>query len=414
MAFRDRRTPVPLARLPYSTTKYLDYLFGGSTFRGGLFAGYAQDPSRVGRSFMKFTVPQLSGSDLCWAGSVNACYLKSFGDGTTTVGAEAVDWAWTAATLRWTTSPGMNPNMAWYRQNCTQTSGVGAEGWKQWDLSCEIAAAATGGVLRPEVPRQPVRHLLGARRAIRFCGVRPYAPPRYFLSGWISQSGKHRRTSAKPAGDISVVSTCNSRLHDGEQPAPLRPGLPRPVRAGGRRRRLPPTVEGEHAQGEALRGDGERGVRQQTAGPGGAVHRSQTGDLLLAVDESRGVLRDEHERVAPTPLYGRRKVAGRQGGDGGPGGGEEIVARRTQTGAEGSGEGEGEVGGVGHGAQDPGEGAGAAGVAQVHALGFGVGPVSSRRQAGVLHRILRERGGEDSGAATGNAGPLPPPRRSQL
>ena len=69
---QDNQTADSRYDLRYSTYVYKDFKFGSKIYRGGLFAGFANDPSRVGRSFLKFNLPAWqTGQDLWICGSVN-------------------------------------------------------------------------------------------------------------------------------------------------------------------------------------------------------------------------------------------------------------------------------------------------------------------------------------------------------
>jgi hypothetical protein len=98
--------------LRYGNPVYQDYRFGSRTYRGGLFAGYAADPSRVGRSYLKFELPAVASGDAMWPGTVHAYFTRAAADGTTLVGCQPVSAAWSAASLKWSTAPTLTPGDA--------------------------------------------------------------------------------------------------------------------------------------------------------------------------------------------------------------------------------------------------------------------------------------------------------------
>ena len=91
---------------------FLDYKFKNKTYRGGLFAGFAYDPSRVGRSYFKFNLQDLPEGQRLWsAGGLSAYYTRSFVSGSTEVGVYPVtDDSWSPQTLNWSTAPAYNTN----------------------------------------------------------------------------------------------------------------------------------------------------------------------------------------------------------------------------------------------------------------------------------------------------------------
>jgi len=125
----DSRTTDNNSAATLSNPVYRDYRFHGSTYRGGLFAGYSGDPSRVGRSFLKFQLPAPQAGENVWTGSVQAWWTRSFGNGSVEVGCQPVASAWNAATLQWTTAPGLNPASPSSRQTLAYP---GTSGWFHW------------------------------------------------------------------------------------------------------------------------------------------------------------------------------------------------------------------------------------------------------------------------------------------
>ncbi len=132
--------------LRYGNPTFLDFAFGNRTYRGGLFAGYAQDPSRVGRSYLKFpfTTP-LPANEHLWAGSVSAYHTQSAASGTLTVGAQEVSTTWTQAGLKWTTAPSLLPGSPSAVTTVSWDSANPQPAWKNWHFGFEIAGYAEGG-----------------------------------------------------------------------------------------------------------------------------------------------------------------------------------------------------------------------------------------------------------------------------
>jgi len=102
----DNQTVDGRLDLRYGNPTLLDFKFGSRTYRGGLFTGYAADPSKVGRSFLRFELPELPSGASFWAGSVNAYHTVSWTDGTTEIGCQEVaDVTWDEDTLKWSIAP---------------------------------------------------------------------------------------------------------------------------------------------------------------------------------------------------------------------------------------------------------------------------------------------------------------------
>lgn len=130
--------------------RLLDYQFGTNTYRGGLFAGYASDPSKIGRSFVKFQLTQPPAGERLWAGSVNAYYTRSFADNvSTTVGSHFVaDDSWDATTLNWSAAevaaPNLDPANPAYTETVSYDSGQpeGQKGdrWCSWPMFADICS----------------------------------------------------------------------------------------------------------------------------------------------------------------------------------------------------------------------------------------------------------------------------------
>lgn len=127
--------------LRYSTAHYQDFQFGNNTYRGGLFVGYANDPSRVGRSFLKFELPSADGF---WAGSVNGYYTQSVANGSTTVGCQLVNDDWSGTSMVWSTTPSITPTSAPLTQTVSYNSSNPVSGWCTWALNDDICSKFVG------------------------------------------------------------------------------------------------------------------------------------------------------------------------------------------------------------------------------------------------------------------------------
>jgi hypothetical protein len=134
---------------------YANFQFQNRVYRGGLFVGYANDPSRVGRSFLKFALDQVppSGKRL-WASSLNAFYTRSFlKDVTTSVACEYIpNNLWQADNLMWQsdnpnwTAPTLHPNLAKSFVNVIQANdNPTPQHWCVWhDMNYHIVSELYG------------------------------------------------------------------------------------------------------------------------------------------------------------------------------------------------------------------------------------------------------------------------------
>jgi len=123
--------------LRYGNPTFQDFLFGSRTYRGGLYAGYSADPSRVGRSLIKFPLPSMAVGQNMWVANVHAYYTRSFANGSTTVGCQVVTDPWTAATLKWSNQPVLAPGAATKTETVTYT-GTASERWCHWTITDKI------------------------------------------------------------------------------------------------------------------------------------------------------------------------------------------------------------------------------------------------------------------------------------
>jgi len=133
--------------LRYGNPTLLDFKFGSRIYKGGLYAGFASDPSRVGRSFLKFELPSLPTGASYWAGSVNAYHTVSAAGGNTEIGCQEVaDASWTAAPLKWSLAPTLAPGDAVERYTVVYDPDTPANSttWAHWSLNSEIEGAFAG------------------------------------------------------------------------------------------------------------------------------------------------------------------------------------------------------------------------------------------------------------------------------
>lgn len=145
----------------YVEDKLVDFQFGSRVYRGGLFVGNAGDPSKVGRSFLKFDLTslpsQMGTNDRLWTGNLEAYYTRSFADEMSTdVGYQFVATdSWDGQSVAWSSAPVLDPTKAAEYVSATGTSPA----WYHWDsafpdfiqqlygdqtLSCALASMHEG------------------------------------------------------------------------------------------------------------------------------------------------------------------------------------------------------------------------------------------------------------------------------
>ena len=133
----------------YSTNTFLNHQFGSTVYRGGLFAGFNNDPARVGRSLIKFAMPAVPSGQSPWpVGSVLAYALRAYTPGTTTtVSCQRVSDGWTGPTATWSLAPAMTSASNGQAVVDNGTSPINT--WIRWPLGTDIAAAllSNGGTL---------------------------------------------------------------------------------------------------------------------------------------------------------------------------------------------------------------------------------------------------------------------------
>jgi hypothetical protein len=138
----------------YSTNVFQDFAFGSTTYRGGLFAGYASDPSRIGRSFVLWPSPGAAPTGGTFRlGSVNAWSTGAYTTHSTAVSVPVAcqsipNTSWTGSSMVWSTQPvgtGFNP-AAGSTTTVAYTPANGAPGWQKWQMNDAIKAAMVGGL----------------------------------------------------------------------------------------------------------------------------------------------------------------------------------------------------------------------------------------------------------------------------
>jgi hypothetical protein len=147
LAATEAQTADSRLDLRYGNPTYLDFPFGSFVYRGGLFAGYAADPSRVGRSYARFTLPSLASGASLWCASFHAYHTRSAATGTATIGCHSISPAWTAATLKWSNAPSLTPGsplattaIAWDANNPVSS-------WQRWAVAGAVGPCFYSGGL---------------------------------------------------------------------------------------------------------------------------------------------------------------------------------------------------------------------------------------------------------------------------
>lgn len=135
----------------YSTNVLVNHNFGttaNKAYRGGLYAGFVSDNSRVGRSLIKFVMPPLASGQHAWrVGRVFAYPTYAFAPATSTsIYCQRVSDMWDQSTVTWSLAPAM----------ASAASGAGiavTDGslntWIGWPMFADVYSALTNsnGVL---------------------------------------------------------------------------------------------------------------------------------------------------------------------------------------------------------------------------------------------------------------------------
>lgn len=116
----------------YVEEKLVDFQFGGSVYRGGLFVGYAppQDASGTARSYLQFELPYLTGNRL-WTGSFDVYHTRALhSEQATEVGCHVLsDNAWDEQSITWSNAPALNTANPAERVVTDGATGVQGEQW---------------------------------------------------------------------------------------------------------------------------------------------------------------------------------------------------------------------------------------------------------------------------------------------
>lgn len=68
-------------------------------------AGFASDPSKVGRSFVKFSLPSLPSGEGVWAASTYVYWMRNAAGGTANIGLHEAGASWSQGAVKWSTAP---------------------------------------------------------------------------------------------------------------------------------------------------------------------------------------------------------------------------------------------------------------------------------------------------------------------
>ena len=136
--------------LRYATNVFLDHSFGATSYRGGLFTGFAPDPSRVGRSYAKFNLLAPAAGLTFRAGNLNAYCTGALTSGTQTVQMQVgcqtlTDTSWQSGSMIWSTLVNMNlavnpESLATINYN-PATLPNPAPGWISWPMVASLYTA---------------------------------------------------------------------------------------------------------------------------------------------------------------------------------------------------------------------------------------------------------------------------------
>lgn len=172
--------------LRYSDTRYLDHCFGSTTYKGGLFAGFASDPSRVGRSFLRFSIPApASGGNYFRTGGILAFCpgLATHTAASAAIGCQVVaNNTWDFSTLFWTaTNPtGFTPGAAADVTTIAYDPASPQPQWVGWNLPAALRAALNAATTN--TPTSLTIALAGANESNAgwaYFAKNGYAPPNY-------------------------------------------------------------------------------------------------------------------------------------------------------------------------------------------------------------------------------------------
>lgn len=143
-----------------SETTYVDFKFGNSVYKGGLFTGYAKrsnDQSKTGRSLLKFTLPSSTNSQFnsmaFRTGSVSAYFVdferRNANPNSAVIASapfdiycQVTDSSWQPSTVKWTNAPPLNTILTTeqirkWKPATTNDKGI----WGTWEMSQGIIGA---------------------------------------------------------------------------------------------------------------------------------------------------------------------------------------------------------------------------------------------------------------------------------
>lgn len=128
----------------YEDYRLLNFQFGNRTYRGGLFTGNANDPSRVGRSFLK--VPLTIPTDrVIYAASMNAYCTRMLTTGTTNVGLTILGSdSWDPMTTAWNNQPTIDPTTPFATSSVSWDSTNPVSSWAHWAIPFSVCTQRQG------------------------------------------------------------------------------------------------------------------------------------------------------------------------------------------------------------------------------------------------------------------------------
>ncbi len=135
--------------LRYATTVFQDHNFGGSAYRGGLFAGFANDPARIGRSFARFPIDSQPAPTLpsFRVGNIAAYLTTAYTTGNSAVQMQVTCQAllsgfWDPMATTWSTAPAVDPNAPKSFAMVQYDPTAPVSQWLTWSLGDTIKQAA--------------------------------------------------------------------------------------------------------------------------------------------------------------------------------------------------------------------------------------------------------------------------------
>jgi len=140
----------------YSAVTLLNHNFGTTAYKGGLFAGFANDPSRIGRSIAQFLLNPAPTGGVYRTGKVNAALISGYSDSgavsNLSIGCQAVPMTvagyntWDASTLNWSNAPLVSNASATQTVtvNYNPASNPPAYQWFSWKLDTDILDGILG------------------------------------------------------------------------------------------------------------------------------------------------------------------------------------------------------------------------------------------------------------------------------